>query len=226
MLYSINDEETNMFFALIPSVAHISDEGVWDATTIPFNGSKDTTFFHPHLNYHEMFGAPDVIEFIGNLEHVSWLDHIATSPFHLLLISTRMVRVLESVGDFKARLIPTVIYSESIRSLVCDKTSGRRNNHKVNDSSKKNENFVILQLLENLDCLDRERTLVNGLPFAQSGIDFLAQDEAEHLELIEPTNGFPPVFRVPELVYYCFSDAARQACEKAGLKGLWWRPQP
>ncbi|RKG68399.1 hypothetical protein D7V80_12710 [Corallococcus sp. CA054B] len=77
-----------------------------------------------------------------------------------------------------------------------------------------------------MDCLDRERTLVKGVPFHQCGEELLGQEEAEPLVLRPPPGGFPPVFSVPELLYYCYTEEARQACEQAGLKGLWWRPQP
>ncbi|NBC40902.1 hypothetical protein HI113_25710 [Corallococcus exiguus] len=80
--------------------------------------------------------------------------------------------------------------------------------------------------MERTDCLDRERTLVKGVPFHQCGEEFLGQEEAEPLVLRPPPGGFPPVFSVPELVFYCYTEETRQACEQAGLKGLWWRPQP
>ncbi|NOJ98287.1 hypothetical protein D7W82_15355 [Corallococcus sp. CA049B] len=80
--------------------------------------------------------------------------------------------------------------------------------------------------MERTDCLDRERTLVKGVPFHQCGEELLGEDDAEPLVLRPPPGGFPPVFSVPELLYYCYTEEARQACEQAGLKGLWWRPQP
>ncbi|RKH56492.1 hypothetical protein D7W81_33680 [Corallococcus aberystwythensis] len=80
--------------------------------------------------------------------------------------------------------------------------------------------------MERTDCLDRERTLVKGVPFHRCGEEYLGEEEAEPLVLRPPPGGFPPVFSVPELVFYCYTEEARQACEQAGLKGLWWRPQP
>lgn len=215
-----------MIYALTASVAHIEEEGVSDAVLIPFKGSKDATFFHPGVDYQQECGAPEVIEYVGNLENVARLDHVATSPLDVLLISKRMVRVLESVGPFKARLIPTVIYSEKIRHLVCDKHTGQRTWHQVEDPKLRNDDFVILQLQDEIDCLDRDRTRVKGVSFRESGTGFLAPDEAEHLELRAPEGGFPPVFFVPELVFYCYTPEAKAACDKAGLKGLWWRDQP
>ncbi|WP_249348014.1 hypothetical protein [Corallococcus exiguus] len=213
-------------YALTADTAHIEEEGVYDARLIEFDGFESVTFFEPGIDYQRQQGAPSVMEFVGNLESAARLDHLFTAPMGWLLLSRRMVRVLEAVGPFHHRLIPTVIYSERISHLVRKGYPRRRTWHSVTDPALKNEDFVILQLLERTDCLDRERTLVKGVPFHQCGEEFLAQEDAEPLVLRPPPGGFPPVFSVPELLYYCYTEEARQACEQAGLKGLWWRPQP
>lgn len=215
-----------MIYGLTADAAHIEEEGVFDATLIEFEGHDGATFFLPGVDYHERFGAPKVIEFVGNLENAAWLDHIFTAPIGLLLVSKRMVRVLESVGPFRHRLIPTVIYSEKIRHLVRDRFTRERTWYQVQDPSLRSNEFVILQLLDELDCLDRDRTLVDGVPFHESGEQYLGKERAERLVLRAPEGGFPPVFCVPELTFYCFTEEAKQACDRAGLKGLWWRPQP
>ena len=215
-----------MMYALTADAAHIEEEDVFDAVLIEFDGSDNVTFIRPGVDYHQEYGAPRVIEFVGNLANAAWLDHIFTVPRNLLLISKKMVRVLESVGPFRYRLIPTVIYSEKIKHLVLDRFTRQRNWYQVEDPALRNDDFVILQLLDELDCLDRERTIVEGVPFSQSGETYLGKEEAQHLELRAPEGGFPPVFCVPELTFYCFTEEAKQACDRAGLKGLWWRPQP
>ncbi|WP_171809074.1 hypothetical protein [Corallococcus exiguus] len=215
-----------MMYALTADASHIEEEGVHDARIIEFDGFECVTFRDPGIDYQRQQGAPEVIEFVGNLENAAWLDHLFTAPRGWLLISRRMVRVLEAVGPFRHRLIPTVIYSERIKHLVQSGYPRRRTWHSVTDPALKNEDFVILQLLERTDCLDRERTLVKGVPFHQCGEELLGQEDAEPLVLRPPPGGFPPVFSVPELLYYCYTEEARQACEQAGLKGLWWRPQP
>ncbi|WP_272142430.1 hypothetical protein [Stigmatella ashevillensis] len=126
------------------------------------------------------------------------------------------------MNPFACRLIPTVIYSERIKHLVQDPDTGRRTWYQVQDPSLRNDDFVILQVLNPVDCLDREATLVNGVPFSQSGKKRLGREVAEHLE---PEGGFPSVFFVPELLYYCFSEEAKRACDSADLKGLLWRAQ-
>ncbi|MBN9687168.1 MULTISPECIES: hypothetical protein [unclassified Corallococcus] len=214
-----------MMYALTADISHIEEEGVFDATLIEFDGFESVTFHKPSIDYQRERGAPEVIEFTGNLLNAARLDHLFTAPRGLLLLSRRMVGVLESVGPFRHRLIRTVIYTERIKHLVRDRFTGRRTWHEVQDPSLKNEDFVILQLLEETDCLDREHTLVKGVPFHQSGVGLLGREKARPLVLRPPSGGFPPVFSVPELSFYCFTEEARQACERAGLKGLWWRPQ-
>ncbi len=217
-----------MIYALLPDASHIQEEEelIYDATLIPFNGYANVTFSNPEIDYQQRFGAPEVIEFVGNLQNAAWLDHIGTAPLGFLLLSKRMVRVLESIRPFRRRLIPTTIYSESIAHLVRDESTGRRTWYQVQDPHLRNDEFVILQPLENIACLDHDLTLVEGVPFRQSDREYLSFDAAQHLELRTPEGGLPPVFGVPELVYTCFSEEAKQACDKAGLKGLWWRPQP
>ncbi|WP_257458034.1 hypothetical protein [Archangium lipolyticum] len=218
-----------MIYALSADTSHIQEEEspeiLYDAVLIEFEGFEDARFFRPDIDYHQREGVPKVIEFVGKLENVAWLDHIDTAPMGFLLISKRMVRVLESVKPFACRLIPTVIYSEGIKHLVQDPNTGQRTWYQVQDPSLRNDDFVILQVLNPVDCLDREATLVNGVPFSQSGKKRLGRETAEHLELREPGGGFPPVFFVPELLYYCFSEEAKRACDNAGLKGLLWHPQ-
>jgi hypothetical protein len=217
-----------MIYALSPDNTHLKeeDELVFDAVLIEFDGFANVQFFHPDVDYQQRFSAPAVIEFVGNLENAAWLDHIETSPIRFMLLSKRMVRVLESVKPFRHRLIPTTIYSDEIEQRVRKRSTRRRTRHQVQEPELRNDDFVILQLLNQVDCLDRERTKVAGVPFHHSGKKYLGKDDAEHLELRTPASGFPPVFFVPELLYYCFTEEAKQACDKAGLKGLRWRPQP
>jgi len=214
-----------MIYDLLADAGHIEEEGVYDATLIEFDGFDGFTFSNPDIDFQKERGAPEVIEFVGNLENAAWLDFIFTSPVGMLLISRRMVRVLESVRPFRYKLIPTVIYSEKVKHLVCKRGTKGRTWHQVQDSALRNDDFVILQLVDRINCLDKERTKIGGVPFHQYEEELLIPNEADPLVLREPQEGFPPVFSVPELVFYCYTEEAKQACDKAGLKGLWWFPQ-
>jgi hypothetical protein len=203
---------------------HIEEEGVYDATIIEFDGFDYFDFSNPDIDFQKERGAPEVIEFVGNLENAAWLDFIRTTPVGMLLISKRMVRVLESVRPFRYKPIPAVIYSERVKHLVCKRGTKGRTWHQVHDPSLRNDDFVILQLQEQFDCLDKESTKIGGVPFHQDDEEYLGPEDADPLVLREPEGGFPPVFAVPELVFYCFTEEARQACDKASLKGLLWHP--
>jgi hypothetical protein len=219
-----------MIYSLSADTSHIHEEDsptlLYDAVLVEFEGFEDARFFRPDIDYQQQEGVPQVIEFTGKLENVATLDHIDTSPMGFLLISQRMVGVLESVRPFPRRLIPTVIYSERINHLVLDPNTRRRTWYQVEEPSLRNDDFVILQLLSQVDCFDRDATRLDGVSFRQSGKKRLGRGIAGHLELREPEGGFPPVFFVPELLFYCFSEEAKRACDEAGLKGLRWRPQP
>jgi hypothetical protein len=220
-----------MMYTLSADASHIEEEDapapIYDAVLIEFDQFADVNFFWPNINYRERFGAPEVIEFVGNLENAAWLDHIGTGPVNLLLVSRRFVRVLEAIKPFRYRLIPTTIYSERIGHLVRDPATRRRTWYQVEDPSLRNDDFVILQLLDETDCLDPDRTLVQGKPFHQSGEEYLTGGDADHFAFrAPPDSGFPPALFIPELVFYCFTEEAKQACDKAGLKGLLWRPLP
>src|SRR4051812_44362600 len=108
-----------MIYALSPDASHIEeeDEILYDAVLIEFDGFEDARFFRPDVEY-QRSGSPKVIEFVGKLEHAAWIDHLGTAPMGFLLISKKMVRILESVKPFRYRLIPTAIYSETIKHLV------------------------------------------------------------------------------------------------------------
>ena len=84
-----------MIYDLLADAGHIEEEGVYDATLIEFDGFDGFTFSNPDIDFQKERGAPEVIEFVGNLENAAWLDFIFTSPVGMLLISRRMVRVLE-----------------------------------------------------------------------------------------------------------------------------------
>ena len=95
-----------MMYALTADTSHIEEEGVHDAKLIEFDGFEYVTFFDPGIDYQRQQGAPGVMEFVGNLESAARLDHLFTAPMGWLLLSRRMVRVLEAVGPFPTASSP------------------------------------------------------------------------------------------------------------------------
>lgn len=205
----------------------VTEDNPYDAELIRFSGWKNASLSLPSLDKFDR-AAPSVIEFVGNLEHASRFAYLDTWPTGYLLISQQMVRVLEAVRPFRYELFSTRIYSRKIGHLVMDEDTRKRTSYEVSDSSLYTDNFVILKLRDTLDCLDRERTLVEGVPFLQSGEKYLGSflPPGSHFAFHEPPDGFPPIFLVPELLFYCYSEEAKQACEHAGLRGLDFQPLP
>jgi hypothetical protein len=120
------------------------------------------------------------------------------------IMSVRMLDVLLSVGDFSHQVIP-IIFTH-IDGLL--------------PSSEERHDFIILQLLEHFDGLDRNRTEYSST-FDESDPELERIDITGEMVLKEPPNGFPPIFRVKEdRVPLYVSTAAKEALEKAGIQGL------
>jgi hypothetical protein len=120
------------------------------------------------------------------------------------IMSRRMLDVLLSVESFSHQVIP-VIFTH-IDGLV--------------PSGEERHDFIILQLLEHFDGLDRDRTEYSNT-FDESDPELEIIDFTGEMVLKEPSNGFPPIFRVKEDgVSLYVSAAAKEALEKAGIQGL------
>jgi hypothetical protein len=120
------------------------------------------------------------------------------------IISRRMLDVLLSVGSFSHQVIPVVF--THIDGLV--------------PSDEERHDFIILQLLEHFDGLDRDRTEYRST-FDESNPESERIDFTGEMVLKEPPNGFSPIFRVKEDgVSLYVSAAAKEALEKVGIQGL------
>jgi hypothetical protein len=205
---------------------HITENNPYDAELIEFPGCENVRFSNPAIDEYAR-GAPRVIEFVGNLDMARELDYLATRPYGYLLVSKRLIRTVQSVSLFRHELFPTIIYSREIGHLVMDEDTAYRTAYEVRDPSLYNTDFVILKMRETLDGLDEDRTIVRGgVSLRQSEEKYHDQYSIEHFEFREPEGGFPPVFHARQLVFYCYTEAAKQACERAGLKGLAFEPLP
>jgi hypothetical protein len=85
-----------------------------------------------------------------------------------------------------------------------------------------NKDYVVLQLLESIDAIDFENSEYEE-PIAGS----LLSPRINRLVLREPTNGFPPIFRLAKehTDYLYVSQTAKQALEEAGIKGIRFIPK-
>lgn len=203
-----------MIYELTNDVAHITESGGYDAKLIEFEGWQDTPTIHPDVDEYAR-GLPNPVPYTGNLETLSWLDYPYAVPTSNLLISRRMLDVLLSVRHFPHCAFPARIYGSTVPRRPRDEPVSHT------------DAFVILKLMRFTDgCIDPDRTIVEGVPFRETGEEMVDPIGVEHYEFVEPEGGFPPVFLPREAVFYCYSEAAKAACEGAGLKGLLFRPVP
>jgi hypothetical protein len=125
------------------------------------------------------------------------------------IISKKMLTTLLSARDFSHQVIPVFIKHVDTFSHT----------EEGNTPSIHNYDFVILQLLEHLDCLDRDNSEYTSTPYKSNpSINRLT---IHKMVLKEPKNGFPPIFRVKESEISLYVSAeAKEALEKAGIQGL------
>jgi hypothetical protein len=129
------------------------------------------------------------------------------------IISRRMLDVLLSIRSFSHQVIPIV--STHIDGFFPNDEERRKASLLI-----RNHNFIILQLLEHFDGLDRDRT-EHTSTFDESDPDLELIDITGEMVLKEPPNGFPPIFRVKERETYLYVSAeAKEALEKADIQGL------
>jgi hypothetical protein len=127
------------------------------------------------------------------------------------IMSKRMLEVLLSVRDFPHQTIAIDIED---RGLISGATGWER-------SGIHNHNFVIVQLLEQLDIFDWEQSVYE--PDTISSSSFTV-GEINKMVLKEPETGFPPLFRVTiNSTRLYVSAAARAALEAAGIGGVKFR---
>jgi hypothetical protein len=130
------------------------------------------------------------------------------------IMSKRMLEVLLSVRDFPHQTIAIDIKDAT---QVADVERGIG----LKDSGIHNHNFVIVQLLEQLDIFDWEQSVYE--PDTISSSSFTV-GEINKMVLKEPETGFPPLFRVTiNSTRLYVSAAARAALEAAGIGGVKFR---
>jgi hypothetical protein len=137
---------------------------------------------------------PVPVPFVGLIAYLPDLDY----PYNdnrWPIISPDMLKVLESVRDFRHCVYPTII-----------------NDSSTDDPPGVNESFLILQTLEFLDAFDFDKSEYVMHPEVEG-----VADKASKIILKEPPKGLPPMFRLnvrEDLLFV--SAAAKEALEAAG----------
>jgi hypothetical protein len=196
----------------------------------------------------KQFEHPNPIIFQGNKPVVEHIDY----PYpdnDWTVMSRRMYETLLSVGDFPHRLIPMVMIDS--RTFVWDwfeeTTITRENAYQegqpsVYVASNKNlrkevcfGDFVLVQITEHLDFLNRENCVFNKYITKEElrkDNEYLEPEyQASELEMENqhideyafkiPENGLPPIFKIRESRVVTFVSAeAREAMRKARITGV------
>ena len=176
-------------------------------------GTVDTKVIGEFTDTHQLrraFYRPEPIDSLseirmkGLLCDFEGIDYLHTEP-RLPVMSKRMLSVLRSIRDFPYQAIPVVI----------DDIEAAKGNW-FERSGKVNTEYVAVQLLEQLDILDQEKS--------DYETDDDDPDEIEYINklvLRVPEAGLPPIFRIREdpIILYV-SPEAKTALEEAEITGI------
>jgi hypothetical protein len=196
--------EPERVYILNPSFEHLGHEE-YDATLVPFEGSDDVAgWIHTR-----QIQTPEPIYFLANFDTLERTEYPVTTGAWPIF-SSRMVSILERVGEFPHRRVPV---------RFVDRRAVPPGSHPAEvalPAEARIDDYVLIQLLEHLDAFDWEKSEYETDPW---GVDEIRL--ATRVVLKEPAGGFPPLFRLSaKSTYPLVSQAAREALEAEGVVGL------
>lgn len=192
---------TEDVFVLSRDTSHLIDLDK-DAWLIKFEGSENI-----HFALLREYELPNMIFFDAVFETLNQTDY-PISDVVWPIMSKKMLKTLLSAGDFPHRAIPVVM--ENCRVVSYDSSN------KPVTSGEKNNDFVIVQLLEHLDIFNWDKSIYKAHPRLKNRVKYI-----EKLVLNEPSNGFPPAFRLSARPTPLFiSSRAYALLQEESIKGL------
>jgi hypothetical protein len=175
----------------------------WLRTSKLLNAPDESAFWR----IKEDLNLPEVVEFDAVGEVLEAIDYPYTDV-RWPIMSKFMLDTLLSVGNFRHRAYPLMMVDCEVIDYAEDGRSIK--------SNIEFHNFFVIQVLEDLDVFDWENSIYERDPEVPDVID-----DVEKLTLIEPPNGFPPLFRIFNFETSLYVSAeARSALEKAGVRGI------
>jgi hypothetical protein len=183
------------------------------AQVVPFEGYEQVSISMSDPS--ETIEFPNPVEFHGLLSTVRKTDYPVIEEGWPVM-SKRMVEVLESVGSFPHRVLPTRIFEGDIgRSLAeGDRRFDEQGNFKPEFYT---DDYVLLQITEHLNTMDLERSIYD---YYDPEVNMLAG--IDKLVLKDIGQEYPPIFRLAHCPAGLFiTEAAKQALEAAGIRGYW-----
>lgn len=163
------------------------------------------------------YDLPDPVVFNADFAQLTRTDY-PENDVDWPVMSQRMYYVLCSLGDFPHRVIPIAMlddlaypYERERRFIVQGKPNPEVTNF---------DDFLAVQLLEESDYFDAERSEFEPSPIAPFQVS-----SVETYALNQPPNGFPPLFRLLVTSSQLFISAeAREALREAGIRGTAYYP--
>jgi hypothetical protein len=158
------------------------------------------------------YELPNPIIFEGGFEILPCTD-FPTNNVYWPVMSRKMYYTLLALGDFPHRVIPIAIINN--RAFPFESHRWFLANGQPNPEVTNFDDFVVIQLLEHSDYFDFERSVYDPDKEYPEVPDYI-----HSYALNEPTNGFPPLFRLAAQSTVLFISAeARAALREAGIRG-------
>jgi hypothetical protein len=165
----------------------------------------------------EPYDLPDPVIFWGNPEFLDYVDY-PTSNVNWPIMSRRMLYTLLTVGDFPHRAIPVAMMDGTKFTYETEQRflpNGQPNPEITNFSD-----LVIIQLTERCDYFNFQNSNYERHPRDTNWVR-----SVDEYVLTEPSDGFPPLFRLTVTPSQLFiSVKAREALKEAGIHGTSYYP--
>lgn len=195
-------------------IAHRLDYDVEHYERLYFDWNEDLIFqkYDGYVGYKyygtEPFPHPEPVIFLGHPTITRYIDYPQTDNGWTVM-SRQMYQTLLSVGDFPHRIIPVAVVDWSKTSENWYNDDGKLRRDITQD------NFLAIQMTEHLDIFDYEKS---NYTMREDKPDWF--DDIKEFVFKTPSNGLPPIFKIPQVRTYTFVSAeAREAMKKAGITG-------
>jgi hypothetical protein len=210
---TISTERGVKAYRLMHDTATMNSDLGSHAQVVPFEGYVQVSI--------SMSDPSEPVEFPNPVEFYGLLSTIRQTDFPVVeegwpLMSKRMVEVLESVGSFPHRVLPTRILKGDIGRSPAE--GDRRFDEQGNFNPEfYSDDYVLLQLTEHLDAMDLERSVYRRYDPEINSVSGLRKPFFKDIG-----RDYPPIFRLSHCEVFLFiSDVAKQALEAAGIQGYW-----
>jgi hypothetical protein len=210
---TISTERGVKAYRLMPESKTVNSDLGFHAQVVPFNGYEQISIAMCEPS--ETVEFPNPVEFQGLLSTVKQTDYPVIEEGWPVM-SKRMLEVLESVGFFPHRSLPTRILDGDLGRSIAE--GARRFDEQGNFKPEfYSDDYVLLQLIEHLDVMDLERSTYRRYDPEVNMVAGLRKPVFKDIG-----QEYPPIFRPTHCPVTLFvTEAAKQALDASGIRGLW-----